>query len=249
MSLYLDLMKRVLTNIVYQDPPVHREIGPMLCMRVADPDFDELTRTLGEDWPSQAHTMNGTRRLDHLHRCALEVTAGGIPGDFVDAGVWRGGTAAFLQAFLQERGIRDRTVWAADTFTGMPPPPDNTYRDEEWLAINDILAVPVDQVRETLRRYALDDTRVRFLPGRFRDTLPQAPIDRIAVLHADSGTYEGTRDTLTHLYPKLSQGGHAVIGDYVAWGPRRAVSEYRRANGITSRLQTVDHLGVYWIVE
>lgn len=246
MSLYLDLLKRVLTNVVYRDPPVHRQVGPMLYMRVADPEFDEITRSFGEDWPSRAHTMAGLRRLDVLQECARQVTDGGIPGDFVEAGVWRGGTVAFLQAFLEEGGIHDRTVWAADTFDGVPTPADPAHRDDEWLAINDVLAVGADRVRDTLRRYALDDTRVRFLPGRFRDTLAGAPIDRIAILHIDSGTYEGTSDTLTHLYPRLSPGGYAIIGDYVSLGPRRAVNEFRRRTGATPPLRAVDHLGVYW---
>jgi hypothetical protein len=249
MSLYLDLLKRVLTNVIYRDPPVHRPVGPMLYMHVADPSYDEVTRSLGEDWPTQAHTMSGLRRLDNLHRCADDVVSSRIPGDFVEAGVWRGGAVAFLQAFLRENDITDRTVWAADTFAGVPAPAGTGDHDDEWTAINDILAVDAEQVRETLRRYALDDGRVRFLQGRFRDTLPAAPVERIALLHVDSGTYEGTKDTLTYLYPKLSPGGYAVIGDYVALGPRRAVSEFRQANGIRPPLRTVDHLGVYWANE
>ena len=43
-----------------------------------------------------------------------------IPGDFVECGVWRGGTAFLMAELLKQAGVRDRKVWLFDSFEGMP---------------------------------------------------------------------------------------------------------------------------------
>lgn len=65
-----------------------------------------------------------------------------------------------------------------------------------------MLAVSLETVRETLARYGLLDSQVRFLPGWFRDTLPGAPVT-LALLRIDAGLYESTSDALNHLYDRV----------------------------------------------
>jgi O-methyltransferase len=145
--------------------------------------------------------------------------------------------------------VTDRTVWVADSFAGLPAPDAQRYaadagdRHHEQSA----LAVSLEQVQENFRRYDLLDEQVRFLPGWFRDTLPAAPIDRLAVLRLDGDMYESTTDALTVLYPKLSDGGFCIIDDYGAIpGCRAAVEDYRAAHGLTEPITEVDWTGVYW---
>ena len=71
-----------------------------------------------------------------------------------------------------------------------------------------------EEVRANFERYGLLDDQVRFLPGWFKDTLPDAPIDRIAVLRLDGDLYESTIQALDALYPRLSPGGFCIIDDY-----------------------------------
>ena len=248
-ELYLDLLKRVLTNMIYQDLPVHRPASPSLYLQFADPAYDSVTRSIGQDWPSQAHTMIGLRRMDNLQQCLHTILSGTVPGDLAETGVWRGGSVIFMLAFLTAYEATDRAVWAADTFSGVPEPADPGNRVDlrpAWNTLNDILSVDAAQVRQNVQRYGLDDTRIRFLEGRFRDTLPQAPIERLALLRLDSGTYEGTADALEHLYPKLSPGGFLIVSDYVIDGVRRAVNEYRRTHSIRETLRPIDHSSDFW---
>jgi len=51
-----------------------------------------------------------------------DVIARGVPGDFIETGVWRGGACIFMRAILKAYGVTDRTVWVADSFEGVPPP-------------------------------------------------------------------------------------------------------------------------------
>ncbi len=69
------------------------------------------------------------------------------------------------------------------------------------------LAVTADRVRDNFRRYDLLDHQVRFLEGWFRDTLPVAPIEKLAILRLDGDLYESTMQALECLYDKLSVGG------------------------------------------
>ena len=98
-----------------------------------------------------------------------------------------------------------------------------------------------------LQLSGLLDAQVCFLPGWFRDTLPKAPIERLALMRLDGDWYESTRDALENLYPKLSPGGFAIIDDYgIPIGCRRAVDEYRQRHAIQEPLTWVNGATVYW---
>jgi O-methyltransferase len=41
------------------------------------------------DWPSQAHSMIGRKRMANLRRLVEQVLFDFVPGDFIETGVWR----------------------------------------------------------------------------------------------------------------------------------------------------------------
>ena len=95
--------------------------------------------------------------------------------------------------------------------------------------------------------YGLWDDQVRFLKGWFKDTLPNAPMQQIAVMRLDGDMYELTMDGLNALYPRLSVGGFVIIDDYVLLEPcRQAVDDYRRQHDITEEIVPIDFTGAYW---
>lgn len=239
-ALYLDLMKRILTNIIYEDPNISPR-QPLFYVR--------QLRENGEDWPLIAHTMIGMKRLDNLQYCVETVIAEKIPGDLIETGVWRGGAAIFMRAILKAYGVTDRRVLVADSFEGLPAPnplqfpKDAGDRHHE----NAYLAVPLEEVRTNFERYGLLDEQVVFLKGWFRDTLPCVPADSLAVLRLDGDMYESTWDALTHLFPKLSVGGYVIVDDYkVVPGCRAAVEDFRQKYDIVDQIHEIDWAGVYW---
>jgi len=209
---------------------------------------DAAARSEGRDWPPFAETMVGRTRLASVRRCAEEVVADGIPGDFAECGVWRGGVVTLLRAVLAAAGDQERLVWAADSFEGLPAPDPGTPQDAGHdLSGVPILAVGAEQVRANLDRYGLLDDRTRFLVGWFADTLPTAPIERLSLLRVDGDLYRSTMDVLVALEPKVSPGGYVIVDDYGSWEPcRQAVDEYRAANGITAPIEVVDWTGALW---
>jgi len=260
-SLYLDLMKKCLTFWLWEardgsikfgrENIAKRTIKALLNGRPQAPSQDSIqaARLEGRDWPVLAHTMIGMKRLENLQFCVEDVLLKNVPGDLIETGVWRGGATIFMRAILKAYGITDRQVWVADSFSGLPPPDPSKYPadlGDEHHAITP-LAISLEQVKENFEKYALLDEQVRFLKGWFKDTLPNAPIKQLAVVRLDGDMYESTMDGLSNLYPKLSVGGYLIVDDFGAVpGCRKAVEDFRQANGIRDTIHQIDWGGVFW---
>ena len=239
--LYLDLMKKCLTDFIYGDVVAKPNLTP-------DPFSPEIRRE-GRDWPAYAHTMIGLKRLENIQFCVEQLLERGVPGDLIETGVWRGGATIFMRAILKAYDARDRSVWVADSFEGLPAPDAAKYPADAGDRLHEYteLAIPLEQVQANFARYGLLDDQVRFLKGWFRDTLPHAPIERLALIRLDGDMYESTTDALVNLYPKLSRGGYLIVDDYGCYEScRQAVHDYRDANGITDEIHEIDWTGVYW---
>jgi O-methyltransferase len=216
---------------------------------MAPPKELESIREGGKYWPVRAHTMIGLKRLDNLQYCAETVIGEGIAGDFIETGVWRGGACIFMRAILKAYGQNGRTVWVADSFQGLPPPDADNYPadiDDQHHIYSQWLAVSKEQVERNFRRYGLLDGQVRFLKGWFKDTLPSAPIERLAILRLDSDMYESTIQALDALYPKLSVGGFVMVDDYFLKPCAQAIHDFRAAHGIDDEIMDIDGMGSYW---
>ena len=137
---YLDLMKLSLTDLLYENDQQGRR-----------------KRVEGWDWPSRAYTMIGVQRLNNIETCYDHVMAENVPGDFLEAGAWRGGATIFMRALLEADGVTDRRVWVADSFEGLPPPDTANYPADAGLDLsgNEMLAVSLEQVQNNFRRYGL----------------------------------------------------------------------------------------------
>jgi O-methyltransferase len=172
-----------------------------------------------------------------------------VPGDLIETGVWRGGSTILMRAVLEAYGVRDRRVWVADSFAGLPPPSPEKYPADlgDTFHTYPELAVSLEKVQANFAKYGLLDGQVRFLEGWFKDTLPGAPIERLAVARLDGDMYESTMDALVALYPRLSIGGYLVVDDFGAVPAcRKAVEDYRAEHGIDEPIEAVDWTGVFW---
>jgi O-methyltransferase len=265
-ELYLDLLKKCLTRYdmgeryeAFELPRGswrRRLYAPFRCFLasrqlelVRTKRVDLQARAEGRDWPLEAETMIGLRRLEHLQDCVRDVLRRHVPGDLIETGVWRGGASIFMRAVLKVHGDAARVVWVADSFQGLPPPDVRRYPadagDRLWTFPQ--LAIPLEQVKANFARYGLLDDQVRFVVGWFRDTLPTIPAERFAVLRLDGDLYESTMDALRHLYPKLSVGGYVIIDDYGAIPAcKAAVEDFRAEHAIGDKLEAIDWTGVFW---
>ncbi|WP_211348721.1 TylF/MycF family methyltransferase [Nocardioides litoris] len=264
-DLYLDVMAKVLTRYGFEGRNASVRFKPRSYegylwrmvrnatrdrdLRVVEPgELDREARENGRDWPADAESMVGLKRLANVRHCLESVLADSVPGDFVETGAWRGGTCIYARAVLAAHGVTDRDVWVADSFEGLPAPDGRFAADAgDQHHVEPDLAVSVEQVQDNFRRYDLLDDHVRFLVGWFADTLPTAPIEQVAVLRLDGDMYSSTIDGLEPLYDKVSTGGYVVVDDYGAVkGCAQAIHDFRARRGITDELVPIDWAGVYW---
>jgi len=234
---YLDLLERALTGTLLGDTPISSW----------SQGYDPEIRAIGRDWPGSAQTMIGTARLRNLRVLVEQALHEGIPGDMLEAGVWRGGACILMRGVLTAHGVSDRTIWVADSFAGLPPS-DSAYPADagDIHATYDVLAVSLEEVQANFERYDLLDAQVRFLKGWFADTLPSAPIERLAILRLDGDMYSSTIQTLEALYSKVSPGGFVIVDDYILAGCRQATDDFRARHGIDEPMHDVDGAAVFW---
>ena len=277
-TMYLDLMKRGLTNYLYDDWVAGGDFTEDMEAEVlADPGADtpcsalsgsacEAPWTLGyrpqgrsgkrefSSEGAQFHTTLSAGLLTHIEVVVSELLARGVPGDLLEAGVFRGGATIFMRALLaaHERAavmagddaaaaaFAARNVWVCDSFSGIPTPRDHSRLDvtQIW---DERFTCSEDTVRANFRRYGLLDDHVRFVRGFFNESLPpvfgagdkrDASLPQLALVRIDADAFDGVHDALTSLYPRLSSGGYVIIDDWHLHGARAAAHEYRAAHGI-----------------
>jgi O-methyltransferase len=264
---YIELLKRAVLGEITKPVTVYQPVSPgprgglvgRTLKRALIPDKAVLARPItgftGEKdsgqsvfVPPWALTMIGTRRLDNVESCMRSVLENGVPGDFIETGVWKGGTTIFMRGLLKALGITDRRVYVADSFEGVPPPDPESYpADREsvfhlWPG----LAVDLPAVKENFARFDLLDEQVEFVKGWFRDTLPALRDHTWAVIRLDGDLYESTMDALENLYGGLSVGGWLIVDDYEIEACRQAVTDFRAARGVTDEIRPIDGYGVCW---
>ncbi len=239
-SSYLDMVIKVVCGSVYRDGSSSRgEVTP----------YSPEIREHGWDWPVHAHSMIGVKRLDNVRLLVESVLGNHIPGDLIETGVWRGGASILMRAVLHIYGVRDRKVFVADSFEGLPPPRAELYPADAESDFHTYpeLAVSLDEVRDNFAAYGLLDDQVVFLKGWFKDTLPALNVDALALIRLDGDMYESTMDALVNLYDKLSVNGYVIVDDYhVVPACKQAVHDFCSARGIALELEEIDGVGVYW---
>ena len=245
-DLYLNLLKQSLLGLTYEDDShLYPDAMGGEARRVP---HDRARRIIGQDWPVRAATMIGEARLENIRRCIESVIADGVAGDLIETGVWRGGAVIFMRGVLKAYEVTDRTVWAADSFEGLPPPNADKYPQDTGLNLEQYqeLAVSLEEVKKNFERHQLLDSQVRFIVGWFRDSLPAAEIREIAVLRLDGDLYESTMDALRNLYARVQPGGYVIVDDFNIPACRAAVADFRDGLGIIEPLERVDWASVYW---
>ena len=274
--LYIDLMKKTLTASIYDESawslidlstlesksprrPLRLALGILrdLLIRtlrkrsiflIRENPFNAVKRDEGKDWPLIAYTMVGHRRLDNVQACFEDVLRNGVPGDLIETGAWRGGTTIFMRALLKAYGVKDRKVWVADSFEGLPVPKSSD--DGMDLSQVQYLKVSLEKVRSNFAKFGLLDEQVEFLQGWFCNTIPNAPIQNLAILRLDGDLYSSTMDSLQNLYHKVSKGGYVIVDDYYSWPScRKAVTDFLAKNSLEPDIKTIDWTGAYWKCE
>lgn len=201
-----------------------------------DSDFQRLYRV------ASSYTMTSKERMYGLYQAVNYVTARGLHGDFVECGVWRGGSSILAALAFMQLGVR-RRFRLFDTFKGMPPPTAsdmdingasaasllkaNIRKEEEEVTYDVRCVASLADVKANIIRSGCNMADFELIQGLVENTVTPEVCDTISILRLDTDWYESTLHELNILYPKLITGGVLIIDDYGHWqGARKAVDDY-----------------------
>jgi len=244
---YFDLLIMTLTGSVYESRAMKRHQSANVLETIA---YSEEDRKKGLDWPEIGYTMIGDIALKSLKLMIQTVIRKNIPGDFLEAGVWRGGASILAKAVLSSYGEdKTRKVWVCDSFKGLPK--NRTTNDRDHWERQQILRVSKTAVQQNFRKFDLLDENVKFVEGYFVNSLPKIRDDvkELALLRLDGDMYESTMDILFNLYEKVTIGGYVIVDDYQIPVCRRAITEFREIHQITEELLPIlkGSVRYYWV--
>lgn len=249
-DLYLSTLRDTLTGTALQSPEIQPGIGSGL---VAKP-FNDKNRNQGSVWCESCYTMAGNARLSSAQNVLEQAMRDNVPGDFVETGIWRGGTSIFARAVQRVHGQGDlRRVYACDSFSGLPA--STTKEDGDNWSKMTFLSVSLDQVRNNFERFQMLDNNVLFVKGFFSQSLPvlrthfQDEGRHISVLRGDGDMFESYYDILFNLYEFVPVGGYFICDDCPGIKEaENAVQQFRRHHKITEEILSVrgSASGTFW---
>ena len=187
------------------------------------------------------YTMTSKERMYALYKAVRYVTETNIQGDFVECGIWKGGSAMIIALTLLGMNRTDKTIYLYDTFEGMPfDPGTNDYSLKNKKSASSELkkqsreksdsiwcVAPLEEVRTRLLQTGYPKEKIVFIKGKVEDTIPKTTPASISLLRLDTDWYESTKHELLHLFPLLLRNGVLIIDDYGFWaGSKKAVDEY-----------------------
>ena len=216
------------------------------------PDLSEEERAICE--AVAPFTMTSVERIVALIQATRYVVENGLKGDFVECGVWRGGSMMVVAYVLQRLADTSRKLYLYDTFTGMSAP---TERDQQFdgASASQLLDATVkdtgiwcyankQEVITNLRMTGYPDQNIHLIEGKVEETIPGTLPESICLLRLDTDWYESTKHELTHLYPRLVRYGVLIVDDYGHWrGAKTATDEYFNQFRIKPLLQRIDYTG------
>jgi O-methyltransferase len=178
------------------------------------------------------YTMTSAERAFALYEAVQYVENARLDGEFVECGVWKGGSC-MLMALALDSLKRKRSIHLYDTFTGMPEPGDEDVISHNQVHVSkpmaehkfDHWAVSRAEVEKSIGSFSSQS--LIFHEGDVAQTLKTDLPEKIALLRLDTDWYASTKLELELLYPRLVSGAVCIIDDYGHFdGARKAVDEY-----------------------
>lgn len=201
------------------------------------------------------YTMTSTERLYQLIHCVKYIIENKISGDFVECGVWRGGSVLTIIETLKLLNVADRKVHLFDTFSSADilSTKSAVSEDEPFIGSKDDtlqyiakqnidLSVNLDDVKKIMRETDYPLNNIIFHVGRVEDTIPESSINSISLLRLDTDWYDSTKLQLNSLYDKVLANGIVIFDDYGFWkGHKKAADEFLTERGIQPLLFRNDY--------
>ena len=175
-----------------------------------------------------------------------------VVGDFVEAGVWKGGSSMLMAKALAKDSKRH--IYMYDTYQGMTKPCDkdwktggraNNYK-EKWKehqkeSHNDWNYASYEEVEKNMVGTGYPMEKIFMIKGDVLETIPRIMPVKIAILRLDVDFYAATKHILRHLLQRVTK--YVLIDDYYCWnGAKEAVDEF-----IKGPIHPIDHSAGFYV--
>jgi len=218
-----------------------------------DPIIEKDRRFMKIYWKVRPFTMTPKETMHSLYQEVEYIINKKIPGDFVECGVWKGGSAMIIAYTLLALGVKDRKIYLYDTFEGMSEPTweDHLVLDKSISAMSMWKGTlrkthsawhysPLHQVRKNMISTGYPKKNIVFVKGMVEDTLKKIYPRKISLLRIDTDWYMSTKAAIDWLYPRLVKGGIIILDDYGHWaGAKKAADENSEVRKLL--LTRIDH--------
>ena len=206
----------------------------------------------------EAYTATSIERVYALKSAITYIIKNKIKGDFVECGVWKGGSCMLMAKTLVNEGEKERKIWMYDTFDGMTEPTDDDCEIETNISGSDLLKntpkntdkfnmwayAPLEMVKKNMKKTMFPEERIHFIEGKVENTLGKVKPQNMSLLRLDTDWYESTKCELEQLYPLLSIGGVLIVDDYGHFsGAKKAVDEYFSKTNVKPLMNRIDYSG------
>jgi len=205
------------------------------------------------------YTLTTNERMLALYNAVKHVTQNNVRGDFVECGVYQGGSSMVAAQALYYQNDTSRKIYMYDTYEGMTEPSEHDINIRDSKAYNRYVKSKTNagstwcyaglpEVQANMRKTDYPENQFVYVMGKVEETILQTLPDSIAILRLDTDWYESTLHELKYLYPLLSTNGILILDDYGYWkGAKKAVDEYMKQHNITEELREIDASGRYLI--
>ena len=187
-AMYLEAVKSFVSATVFNDAEL--SVRPRLGQsKVRTGPFQLEKRVIGDDWTLFGDTMTGWKRIDNVKNLVEDVSKNGIVGDYIETGVWRGGSSIFAKAAMSvfDEGQQSRISYVCDSFAGLPPGDKKLDNKDQGWDRTPYLEIPSEVVANNFIKYGLLDSNVVFAKGFFNETMPMLSkhIKHLSIMRLD----------------------------------------------------------------
>jgi hypothetical protein len=244
---YLEFLKLFVTGLCYGEE--EKTVLPSLGKNRAKlKPLNIEARQRGNDWTYLGSTMTGHERLKNVKYLLEDVFQKNVRGDYIETGVWRGGSSIFARGVIRAHGQQHRKSFVCDSFKGLPPGERTFDAGDKGWDNTPYLEVSTEIVAGNFNTAGLLDKNIIFAQGFFNATIPPLSnmVESLAIIRFDGDIYESAVDVLYHLYEKLSIGGYFIMDDWFGFPSKTACEDFFAVHGISPDIIPIDDLSAYW---
>jgi O-methyltransferase len=191
----------------------------------------------------QAYTYCSFGKLKNISQICQYLNNNNIPGDFVECGTYKGGSAAVISQYLESQ----RHLWLYDSFAGLPETsPEDGEDAKKW--IGDCQA-SVEDVQTVMNLVGTKAENYTIRKGWFEDTFVNSPLpETVALLHCDADWYKSVLLVLETFYDRIPDGGCVILDDFGFWeGCREAFYDFCHQHNEKPLIERVESDQAFWI--